>query len=294
MIRICQFYFVHEGAACMLEQNLPITLSEKFTFELNLVGYNYIEDQRFIINRPSGSSDFLFLFFSTPVDIFSGECLTRSKSNALILYSPEHPHSYSNKTEGFTNDWFHFSSDYLSDHIETLGIPVNELFYIDSCAFVRDFIRDLELEYKLKEISYQENINAQLVSFFIRLKRAHQHQNQVRINPYLSNLKEDFRNIRSKMLTHYQYPWTTEKMASEVSLSRTRFCVLYKHFFDISPKEELLVERFKIAQHLLITTHLTIEEIATKVGYSNMYHFSKQFKRTLGLSPSSYRQQYVV
>lgn len=259
-------------------------------YSLKYIGYNYQEAPTFVIDRPKGSNDFLFLFFSSPVDMEIDNIKIRTQPNAIVLFHPNQGHYYCDVNNGFVNDWFHFKSPLLESYSYQLGIPLNTIFYLDHHDFIRDFIRDLELEYKLKELSYEENINALLTSFFIRLSRAYDQQNSVSTTPYIAGLKEDFRLLRSKILTQYQHNWTTDEMAMQVKLSRSRFCILYKTFFEISPKDDLLTERFKMAKHLLLTTHLTIEEIASRIGYSNIYHFSKQFKRVVGSSPSYFRQ----
>lgn len=259
-------------------------------YELNFIGYNFIENNTFIIDRPKGSGNFLFLFFSTPVNILiNGEMVT-TKPNAIVLFQPDHPQYYSNTTDGFTNDWFHLSGDDFESFIKKLDLPLNHIFYVEHNLFIREFIRNLELEHRMKELSYAENIHAQLISFFIRLARAYHRQDSYIINPYLADLKEQFRSIRSQVLTHYQNPWNLEEMAELANLSRSRFCVLYKEFFQISPKEDLLTERFNMAKHLLLTTQLSVQEVSIKVGYANMFHFNKQFKKIFGLPPGRYRK----
>ncbi len=258
-------------------------------YELNHIGFNYIESTKFIIDRTHGSGDYLFLFFVTPVNILmSGQSVT-TKPNAIVIFQPDCPQYYSNTTNGFTNDWFHLSGDTLESSMEQLGLPLNQLFYVENNAFIREFIRNLEREYKMKELAYTENIHAQVTSFFIQLARAYHMQDSYTINPYLAGLKEQFKDLRSHILTTYQHPWTLEEMSERANLSRTRFCVLYQSFFKISPKEDLLTERFNMAKHLLLTTQLSVQEVSLKVGYGNMYHFNKQFKKIVGVPPGRYR-----
>lgn len=259
-------------------------------YKLNCIGYNYLESKKFVINRPNGSGDYLFLFFPTPVNILLQGQIVLTKPNAIIIFSPECPQYYCNQTDGFVNDWFHIISENLINTALLLGLPFNQVFYVDQDQFIRDFIHNLELEYKMKELAYEEIIDARLTSFFIMLARAFHLQDNYRINPYLANIKEQFRSLRSQVLTNYQLPWTLEEMAKIAKMSRSRFCVLYKEFFGISPKEDLLMERFNMAKHLLLTTQLSIQEIANKVGYPNYYHFNKQFKKTFAQSPGRYRQ----
>ncbi|MDW8743386.1 helix-turn-helix domain-containing protein [Streptococcus suis] len=46
-----------------------------------------------------------------------------------------------------------------------------------------------------------------------------------------------------------------------------------------------------MAKQLLLSGHLGIEEIYFKVGYTNVGHFYKIFKRICGKSPKNYRQK---
>ncbi len=259
-------------------------------FELNCIGYNYIEDTHNTINRPNGSGNYLFLFFSTPVHmLFEDQTLTTYPS-AIVLYEPDFPQHYGNTESGFTNDWFHIEAGPFDDFIKTLGIPFNQPFYLDQDPYIREFIRNLENEYKMKERFWQENVHALLTGFFIRLARQYHHIGHLSIDPYMAQLKEQLRGIRSMVLTGYQHPWSVDEMADLAKLSRSRFCVLYKLFFQISPKEDLLTERFSMAKHLLLTTQLSVQEVASKVGYENMYHFNKQFKKIVGTPPGRFRR----
>jgi AraC-like DNA-binding protein len=54
-------------------------------------------------------------------------------------------------------------------------------------------------------------------------------------------------------------------------------------------QELLQRKRFQMAEHLLMDTDLTIEEIALDVGYENQSYFFKQFKNRYGVTPRRYR-----
>ena len=44
------------------------------------------------------------------------------------------------------------------------------------------------------------------------------------------------------------------------------------------------------AKELLLTTNMTIKEIAIQLGYYDQYHFSKSFKKSIGMSPTNFRK----
>ena len=49
-------------------------------------------------------------------------------------------------------------------------------------------------------------------------------------------------------------------------------------------------KRIEKSQHLLVQSNLSLTEIAYQLGYSSVHHFSNQFKKTTGLSPSHFKR----
>ena len=56
-----------------------------------------------------------------------------------------------------------------------------------------------------------------------------------------------------------------------------------------SPLQYLQEIRIETAKDLLQTSNLTISEVAYKVGYQDMGHFTALFKKLLATTPSDYR-----
>jgi AraC-like DNA-binding protein len=80
-----------------------------------------------------------------------------------------------------------------------------------------------------------------------------------------------------------------EQMAKRANLSTSRFRTLFKEEFGISPHQYLLQLRLNHAIYLLEQTSNSIENIAEYSGFSDIHHFSKAFKNTMGHSPNQYR-----
>jgi transcriptional regulator GlxA family with amidase domain len=82
---------------------------------------------------------------------------------------------------------------------------------------------------------------------------------------------------------------TVGELARSVGLSNSRFSHLFKHQYGMPPAKYLRTLRLEKASRLLETTLLSIKEIAGQVGYYDGYHFSRDFKRAMGLTPSEFR-----
>lgn len=79
-----------------------------------------------------------------------------------------------------------------------------------------------------------------------------------------------------------------ETMAKQLSISGTYLRTLFNDAFGISPKQYLLQKRIHQAISLLNTHHFTVMEVADQVGFDDPKHFSTQFKKIVGVSPSTF------
>jgi AraC-like DNA-binding protein len=83
-------------------------------------------------------------------------------------------------------------------------------------------------------------------------------------------------------------------LAFSVNLSRTRLFKLFKEELGLSPKQYLRILRIRKGKELLEKTRFSIKEIAHQVGYNDGTHFMRDFKRIYAVSPSQYRDRYVL
>jgi transcriptional regulator GlxA family with amidase domain len=68
---------------------------------------------------------------------------------------------------------------------------------------------------------------------------------------------------------------------------------LFKRYSDNSPHEYLTRLKLNKAANMLLTSRLTIKEIAREVGFDDPYHFSRNFKKFHKLSPKYYRNIHI-
>ncbi len=83
-------------------------------------------------------------------------------------------------------------------------------------------------------------------------------------------------------------------MARRTGLSQAHFSRVFHKITGQSPRDFLLQTRMTKARHLLTGTGLSINEIAERLGYADIFFFSRQFKEKVGLPPSAYRKQALA
>lgn len=84
--------------------------------------------------------------------------------------------------------------------------------------------------------------------------------------------------------------WEIKAMAEIAGCSPSQLFRRFKAVTGTTPITWLRQERMMLAQHLLTATAGQIATIALQCGYSDPFHFSRDFKQSSGLSPRAYRE----
>ena len=81
-----------------------------------------------------------------------------------------------------------------------------------------------------------------------------------------------------------------DTLAEELGTSPATFRRRFKQATGSSPHEYLLHCRAAEARRLLGEGDLSIKEIADRLGYRDVYFFSRQFRQLTGVPPGAYRR----
>ena len=80
--------------------------------------------------------------------------------------------------------------------------------------------------------------------------------------------------------------------ATVCGVTPRRFTDLFRECYHMTPNRYLLQRKLDTAKQLLDMAELSLAHVAEMSGFSDVYYFSKVFKRELGVSPGVYREQY--
>ena len=105
----------------------------------------------------------------------------------------------------------------------------------------------------------------------------------------------DTKPIRlAKQYIHQNYmkPITLEEVSSLVGFNAAYFSTLFKKENGDNYVNYLSEVRMNKAKELLRETNLNIAVICEQVGYNDLKHFTKSFKKNTGIKPNEYRKLY--
>ncbi|NMO98056.1 response regulator transcription factor [Paenibacillus lemnae] len=84
------------------------------------------------------------------------------------------------------------------------------------------------------------------------------------------------------------------EISNVVSMNYTYFSSWFKEETGWTFSSYMMKLKMDEAKRLLENPTLRVNEVASRVGYDNIYHFSRAFKNYSGLSPKEYRKQTVL
>jgi two-component system, response regulator YesN len=84
---------------------------------------------------------------------------------------------------------------------------------------------------------------------------------------------------------------TLATIGKELGMSQGALTQILKRQTGKNYSELLLEQRMERARELLVYTDKTITEIAEETGYTDLFYFSKTFKKNNGVSPNEYRKE---
>src|SRR5688572_12884701 len=106
------------------------------------------------------------------------------------------------------------------------------------------------------------------------------------IQPYL-----DLAPSADYLKEHYAERLDIGKLAKLSGMSVRQFERRFNQTFRMNPRTYLVRMRIAIAAEMLRTTNRRATEVALEVGFYDHSDFSRQFRKTMGVSPTDYRLQ---
>lgn len=99
---------------------------------------------------------------------------------------------------------------------------------------------------------------------------------------------------QSKIEQNYQDAATIEELIKDIPSSRRNIVRRFKQITGITPIEYLQQTRIEAAKKLLEKTSQQMNEIIFSSGYNDPKAFRKVFKKSVGMTPTQYREKFQV
>ncbi|HEV7628318.1 MAG TPA: helix-turn-helix domain-containing protein [Streptomyces sp.] len=99
---------------------------------------------------------------------------------------------------------------------------------------------------------------------------------------------------RAWALRHLDRPIGLRQLAEQEAMSVRTFTRRFREEVGMSPQQWLTQQRIERARHLLESSDLAVDRIATDAGFGSASSLRLHFQSALGVSPSTYRRTFRV
>lgn len=254
-------------------------MSDKPLYVNNCGFYKDVDvDSVIPINRPHGRADYHILMTS------SGRIHVKDlelNSGMVYLFFPSTPQHYRYESgEGTEYYWIHFSGTEIPMLIETYGLREGVIDIGTSRGEVERIIK-MMLKALSEKYKYADGFCEGLLSSLLALIGAPPSIS----SPFYKAVKllEDPTNEQS-----------VEEIASIYNMSANHFIRSFKKYVGVSPNVYRIEKRMELASEMLISTDLSVEQVACASGYADSLYFSRAFKKHTGQSPTEYRKSKAM
>lgn len=99
---------------------------------------------------------------------------------------------------------------------------------------------------------------------------------------------ETYQRCRRHIDEHFREIDHLEGIAEACHIDAAYLCRLFRRYDHQSPYQHLMRLKMNLAAERLQRPGCLVKEVAADLGFSDAYHFSRVFKRVLGLAPAKF------
>lgn len=277
-------------------------LEKAWGFHINSVGYvktNPNQDYPnnndhpishvFSWNKGRTLYDYTLVFISKGEGVFESSQvpLVKIKEGTCFFLYPGIWHRYKpNPKRGWEEYWVGFKGSYpdelMAKDFFSLEAPIIKIGFNENLL---DLFHRLIETVKSADLGYHQVIPGITLEILGLLNAISKFE--------VENNKDPTTRLISKakflLQESIEVPINMEEMVKDLPMGYSKFRRVFKEITGLSPNQYYLNLRLNKAKALLITTDLSILDIAQLTGFETPFYFSRFFKKKSGVPPAYYR-----
>jgi AraC-like DNA-binding protein len=200
----------------------------------------------------------------------------------LVCWPHGDGHHYGQEVAGWDHTWIHFDGSWIAERLAECGIQGGSILKLEQPESMETCLWRLYTELT----NHQQPDTVILKNIFHTWLRELMRDVREGASPFIP---EKIRAVKQYLDQHSRQPISLQLLAEKAGMSVPHLCSEFRRCCGDSPINYLIGLRLKQARYLLLDRGLSIGEIASRVGYDDIYHFSKLFKKHFGVSPRGMR-----
>ncbi len=302
MIMNAEFEYFRAGQGMPDSQLLGVSGADGFFF-FRIQTFHMAEIHRYAPQRTPGShahNVFHIVFYTADNDrnrIVLNGAETETLPGTLVMTAPGDSHSFQalmpgktvyheltfsleNASDVFCGDWNQLMTYYSG--VDDVAIPAVTLLDESGMAALDKHFR--HLGNLLKDLSGSMlPVFNDVMSMFEFLYSG------VFMKKDLARKVNALDNVKIFIEKHFNEDLNLKDLGYRFFMSPEHLCRKFKDAYGVSPLKYAVELKISTAQNMLLHSEQSIKEISDRLGFSDVYAFSKSFKKNTGIPPGQYR-----
>ncbi len=198
------------------------------------------------------------------------------KKGDYIMFPPHTRHFYSYPTPNLSL-WCHFTGSAVNEILQQCGIKPGINSFTDEQRVAKSFYNLMRVSNNPTDITLK---NSAFLEFLHYISPCN--------TPLMAVGDRRIERTVSFIHTNYADNITLDMLANSSGYSKSRFSSIFKSVIGCSPMQYLNKTRLSYAADLLLSSKLSIREIASSCGFNDPFYFSRAFHKQYKCSPSEY------
>ncbi|MGL1893575.1 MAG: AraC family transcriptional regulator [Spirochaetaceae bacterium] len=253
----------------------------KTDFGIRFIGINREKPPGLVTNHCGIPALFFLQIHSS--GIINGQ---KTEKQATIIWLPGETHSFGSEENKWSHSWIKFIGQRAITIFNEYNIPLGQPFYLKRDQLFEKYTTQISEEIRphvTPDIRIIENIYR---NFLMEIER-----DLTEINTTLIPL--NIQKVKDLLDTKYYKNMHLKDLSEECNLAPNYLTSEFKNYYGLSIINYLIQVRVFHAKMLLSNLKLNIGDVAREVGYEDIQHFSKLFKKHTGYSPSEFRKKVL-
>ena len=263
-----------------VEKSFSTDMHMQDFFEINIIsageGMHYIEKQRY----PATVGD----VFIVPPLVMHGY---RGSENFDVIHLLFHPNYFERNKDLLIQlpsflTLFNIEPVLRMNGGKAINLKINEK---DLDNIIKSYIDPLSKYGMSSDPKNKLKSQMYATDFIIKICEIYESQNH-------SPAIDDFVKSILYMHTEYSKKITVDELAQISNMSRSAYFSLFKKTLGTTPQALLTAKRLEEVKTKLLTTTLSLENIAITTGFHDAAHLSRFFKKAYGQTPAQFRKTH--
>jgi len=249
-------------------------------FRLHVLGYRVLRTTP--VDVPHGTPSWFLSHFHDPVVLGTKDGAKKSHSHTFIIDAPGQP-IRQNGSIRWQHSWIRVSGRAVPEMIAGAALKPGIPYHLENERESLCWLETIDDLMNHPRGADEEGVRRIVEIWLHRVRFLQEEKSRAPV-------PEEVLRARKYIESHYQEGLQLHDIAAAVSLSTSQLNRLFRRYQGTSLMEYTIRCRVHHARELLQTTALSVGDVALQSGFSDVYYFSRLYKKRQGYPPKRERQ----